>query len=85
MDLSTLPQRLAILAAVGAFGIVWLVGLICDVPIHCVSLRAVIAATVFWVVGLMGGKVLVNSICDAITRQLHDQENETDTLAGGKE
>jgi len=76
MNLSVLPQKLGIAAATGAFGIAWLVGLINDVPIHSISLRAIIAAGMFWAVGFMAGKVLVNSICDAITEQFCDQENE---------
>ena len=78
MALQLIPHALAILLALGAFSIVWMVGLACDVPIHSISIRALAGAAVFWTLGLFLGRIFVNCVCEAIGEHLaqgHDKEN----------
>ena len=66
MSLRLIPHMLAILLSGGAFGAAWLVGLASDVPLPVIALRAAAGAAVFWLVGLIVGKVLVSSVYAAI-------------------
>ena len=71
LNLRTMPQKTAILLALLAFGVAWAVGLANGVPVHHISLRAAAAGAVFWLVGLIAGRVFLNSVCDALSEHLH--------------
>lgn len=83
MNLKILPHKIALLAATCAFGAAWLVGIACKVSIDVISLRAVLAAAAFWFMGLMAGRMIVNSICDAISEQIQ-AVNQAGAKAGDK-
>ena len=84
MNLSVLPQRLSLIAAVVAFGTVWAVGLSANVAVHTISLRSVMAAGVFWALGFLAGKLVLTSICDAMAQELTRKEHgEKSPSAGG--
>ena len=81
MTLHSLPQRLAFILALAAFAVVWVVGLLSDVPVHRVSLRAVGGAAVFWLVGLGAGRIVVNTVSAAVAKGIRDanaQQNQGD-------
>ncbi len=80
MNLQVMPQRLAIALGVGAFLIVWAAGLLGEVPAYRISLRAVAAAAVFGVAGLVGGRILLNSICEAFGEHLYGTQDDSDLL-----
>ena len=84
MNLRVLPHKIAILAATCAFGAAWLVGLASGVSIDCISLRAVLAAAAFWFMGLMAGRLIVNSICDAFSEQLQARNRAGGNRGGDK-
>ena len=69
MNLNLLPHSLAIALAAAAFGLTWLIGLANDVSVDSIALRAVLGAAVFWFLGLLGGRVIVSCIYDAIGEQ----------------
>jgi hypothetical protein len=83
MNLHVLPHKLAILAAVCAFGAAWVVGLSCDVPIDRISLRALLAAAAFWAMGLMAGRLIVNGICEAFSEQAQARDRAGEQRGGG--
>ncbi len=74
MNLHVLPHKLALLGAVCAFGVAWMIGLLCDVPIDRVSLRALLAAAAFWAMGIVAGRLIVNTICEAFAEQVQSQD-----------
>jgi hypothetical protein len=84
MNLRVLPHKIAILAAMGAFGAAWLVGLACGVSIDSISLRAVLAAAAFWFMGLVAGRLIVNSICDAFSEQVQARNRAAAGRGGDK-
>lgn len=70
MNLQALPHVLGILLAAGAFGVAWLVGVLSDVPLDRIALRAVIGAAVFWALGIVAGRIWVDGICEAMSDRL---------------
>ena len=84
MNLQVLPQRLAFLSSAGAFVLTWVTGLISEVPVHRISLRAVAGAAVFWVIGLVVGKVFLNNVCDALSEQMYSPQDEEKPRSGGR-
>jgi len=84
MNLSALPHRLALVSATIAFALVWLVGLASRVQLHTISFRAIVAAGIFWGVGYIAGRMFVHSVCDAITEQFYEKENEKKSAGGGE-
>lgn len=76
MNLQLLPQKLAIQFALGAFVCAWVVGLLSDVPLNVISLRATIGAAAFWVLGLVTGKVFVNGVIKSVAEHLSKRREE---------
>jgi hypothetical protein len=74
MSLQLIPHALAILLSVGAFVVAWLAGLACDVPLDAIALRAAAGAAVFWLVGLMAGKIFVGGVYAAVGEHLADRQ-----------
>jgi hypothetical protein len=74
MSLQLIPHALALLLSVGAFAVAWLAGLACDVPLDAIALRAAAGAAVFWLIGLIVGKVFVGGVCAAVGEHLADQQ-----------
>jgi len=74
MNLSAIPQRLALIGSLVAFLVVWTVGLAADVALHTISLRAVIAAAFAWALGYLAGKAVVNALCDAMVQHLYEKD-----------
>jgi hypothetical protein len=74
MNLGLLPPVLAILFSVGAFAVAWMVGLASDVPAHAIALRATVAAAVFWLIGLVVGKIFLNCVYAAIGEQMAQRQ-----------
>jgi len=83
MNLSAMPQRFALIGSLLAFGIVWAVGLAADVALHTISLRAVIAAGFAWAFGYLAGKLVVNTLCDAMVQRLYEKDKERDRASAG--
>lgn len=76
MNLSVLPHRLAVASSATAFAIVWTAGLVCRVPVHAVSLRAILGAAAFWALGYIGGRLFVNAVYDAMAESLRKEKSE---------
>lgn len=70
MNLNVLPHVMGIGLAGVAFAVSWVAGLLSGVPAPVVSLRAAVAAIVFWLLGLLAGRMLVNGLCEAVTERL---------------
>jgi len=83
MNLNGLPQCLALGLSALAFGLAWAVGLLSGVPPHWVALRSLAAAGCFWVFGLVLGRTLLNSLCDAIGEGLRRRRNDRGRTDGG--
>ena len=83
LNLRAFPQKLAFFCAGLAFVIVWSLGLLNDVPIHRISLRAVIAAGIFWTLGLVAGRVFLSSVCESLSEHIRHSSEEGDTRSGG--
>lgn len=73
MNLQLLPHAIGIALAAAAFGLVWLVGMLSDVPVDRIALRAVIGAAVFWLMGIVAGRILVDAICEAVSDRVAGQ------------
>jgi hypothetical protein len=74
MNLELIPPVLAILLSVGAFAVVWLIGLACDVPAHAIALRAMVAAAAFWLLGLVAGKIFLHCVYTAVGEQMAQRQ-----------
>ena len=83
MSIHLLPQKLAVLAALTAFGVAAVAGFFNDVPIHVVAFRAALAGAAFWALGLAAGRVVMDGICEAIGQTLATDE-QPQTRTGGK-
>ncbi len=79
------PEQLigttALLSSMAAFLVAMVAGWLAEVPPHCIALRAVIGAAVFWVIGRVVGKKLFSSLCDALSEKLV-RNNSDDHTAG---
>ena len=84
MNLQVLPQRLAFLSSAAAFVLTWVTGLVCEVPLHRISLRAVTGAAIFWILGLVAGKIFLNNVCDALSEQMYGPQDEEKPRSGGR-
>jgi len=84
LNLRAFPQKLAFLSAGLALAIVWGLGLLNDVPIYRISLRAIIAAGVFWTLGLIAGRIFLSSICESLSEHIHNSNEDSNTRSGGK-
>ena len=73
-NLRILPQKAALVMAIMAFGVVWGAGLLWHVPGYAIAWRSVLAAGVFWAVGLVMGRVFVNGLTEAISEHLRREE-----------
>ena len=74
MNLELIPPVFAILLSVGAFAVAWMVGLGSDVPAHAIALRATVAAAVFWLLGLIAGKIFLNCVYAAVGEQMAQRQ-----------
>jgi putative Mn2+ efflux pump MntP len=74
MNLELIPPVLAIVLSVSAFAVAWMVGLASDVPAHAIALRATAAAAVFWLLGLVAGKIFLNCMVAAIGEQMAQRQ-----------
>ena len=83
LNLRTFPQKLAFFCAGLALAVVWGLGLLNDVPIHRISFRAVIAAGIFWTLGLVAGRVFLSSVCESLSEHIHNSNEEGNTRSGG--
>ena len=83
MNLELFPAVFAIVLSVGAFAVAWMVGLACDVPAHAIALRATAAAAVFWLLGLIAGKIFVNCVYAAIGEQMAEQQAKNQQAGNG--
>ena len=77
MNLQMLPHVIGVLLALLAFGVAGVAGILSDVPPDVVALRAVIAAAIFWGLGIIAGRVLLDSVCEAMSEQVYEQPDET--------
>jgi len=66
MSLRLIPHTFAILLSAGAFAVAWMAGLASDVPLHAIALRAAAGAAVFWLLGLIIGKIFVRGVYAAV-------------------
>jgi len=83
LNLRAFPQKLAFFCAGLAFAIVWGLGLLNEVPIYRISLRAVIAAGVFWTLGLIAGRVFLTSVCESLSEHIRGSNEDRNTHSGG--
>lgn len=80
-DLRVLPQKVALVFCIAAFGGVWLVGMVSDVAAHTTAVRAVAAAAAFWAMGLVMGRAFVNALSQALSEHLQKYEATRDGAA----
>jgi len=81
MNLRVLPQKVALVLAMTAFGAVWAAGLLWHVPGHTIAWRSLVAAGLFWAGGLVMGRIFVNGLSEAISEHLGREEKRVSTEA----
>jgi hypothetical protein len=82
MSLNVLPHRLGLLLALTAFAVTWAVGLCCGVPVDATALRSVLAGAAFWVAGMFAGRIILNSVSEAISDQMYQNDKDGATGKG---
>jgi hypothetical protein len=73
MNLNILPQKVALIMSILAFGAVMIVGMVCEVPAHVTAYRSVLGGIGFWVLGLVLGRIFVNGMAEALAEQMHKE------------
>jgi len=71
MPLPFLPHLLGLALASLAFALVWLTGVLGQVTADHVAWRALAAAAIFWIVGRIAGRIVLNALSDAIGERFH--------------
>ncbi len=68
------PHKTAIVAAMVAFAVTAITGICCHIPPNHIVYRGLAAALVFGFLGHAFGRVVLQAVCDAISKHLHEKQ-----------